>query len=84
MLINVSTNRTAETNVNKQIRAALLGQGMTLTDWAIANRFRVQTVFQTLWRFAGQEKRPRKGVSLDIIVQLESETGIKICGKHDV
>lgn len=77
-MINISTN---ENRINRQIRAVLLEQGVTLTDWAIGKDFQPRTVFQTLWRFAGADKRPRRGIALSIVEQLESETGVKICGQ---
>jgi len=65
------------TTLSQKVRAALLTQGKTLTDWAKENGFRPATVMQGLWRCeAGESKKPRSA----LLKALEKDTGIKICG----
>jgi hypothetical protein len=67
-------------DVRTTLRATLLGRGETLAGWGRRNGFNLKTVYQNLWRFAGKEARPGKGISLEIIEALERDTGMKICG----
>ncbi len=62
------------------IRAHLLLNGMTISEWARKNNYRENLVTGLISRFAGKEGRPQKGLSLEVIEKLEAETGIKICG----
>lgn len=62
------------------IRARLLERDFTISNWEKTHGYAKGVVPKIISRFAGQEKRPGKGVSLSIIEQLEAETGVIICG----
>lgn len=66
--------------IRNYIRARLLEKNMTIASWGENNGYAEGVVAKIISRFAGQDKRPNKGVSLKIIEQMESETGINICG----
>ena len=68
------------TSINQRIRSKLLERGLSLTEWARIEAYNPKTVSQTLWRYAGKDKGPERGIALSIIERLEAETGIKICG----
>lgn len=72
--------KTICTSINQQIRANLLERGLSLTAWAYNNHLNTKTVYQILWRYSGKKKAPMRGIALSVINQLETETGIKICG----
>lgn len=56
-------------------------RGMTLGTWGESKGFSKSTVRVYLMRFAGTKRRPPEGtISLEVISELEAETGIKICG----
>lgn len=66
--------------IRNYIRARLLEKNMTVTSWEKSNGYAEGVVAKIISRFAGQEKRPNRGISKLIIEELESETGIHICG----
>lgn len=66
--------------IRNYVRARLLEKNQTITTWEEVHGYAKGVVPKIISRFAGQEKRPGKGVSLSIIEQLEAETGVKICG----
>lgn len=68
-------------NPKQKIRAALLGRGMTLADWARNKKLKATTVTQILARYAGKNTRPKRGITKKVIDMLESELLIKVCGK---
>lgn len=68
------------TSINQQIRSRLLEQGLSLTAWAENRHLKPKTVHQILWRYAGKNKAPKRGIALSVVKQIETETGIKICG----
>lgn len=55
-----------------RVRAALLGEGMTLQEWADRNGFKYCTVMKVMRRHLGQERsRPRGEKTLRILAALE-------------
>ncbi len=71
---------TQDATIRNFLRANLLQQGKTISSWARERGLAVSFVTKIISRFAGTEKRPSRGQSLEIIEALEAETGIKICG----
>ena len=65
--------------IKNAVRAKLLLKGFSLSAWERAKGY--NGVRMTIYRFAGKDKRPRGKQARAIIEALESETGIKICGK---
>lgn len=65
--------------VRNLLRARLLEKGFSLSTWEREKGYNgVRTM---IYRFAGKDKRPWGKQARAIIEALESETGIKICGK---
>jgi gp16 family phage-associated protein len=68
--------RKTSTRVKQKVRAALLIQGKTLSDWANENGFKPKTVYQSLWRCeTGETQKPRSA----LLKALEKDTGVKLC-----
>ena len=63
-----------------EVRGVLLKNGETIADWARKKGYNPTNVARYLARWSGKNKRPRGQQTLEIIEELESETGVKICG----
>ena len=65
-----------------EVRGVLLKNGETIADWARKKGYNPTNVARYLARWSGKNKRPRGQQTLEIIEELESETGVKICGQN--
>ncbi len=70
----------ARTAIRLKVNACLRLRGLTLTLWAEKHGYNFGSVTQSLQKFAGNAARPKGTLSQKIISELESETGITICG----
>jgi hypothetical protein len=64
----------------KSLRGILLLKGLTLYGWANENGYSRHVVTALVSRYVGKNKRPMRGMSLEVIEKLERDTGIKLCG----
>lgn len=68
------------TIIRRKVFGSLLLRGETVADWSERNGLNRYTVRTLIYRFAGNEKRPKKAKATSIIESLEKDIGFKICG----